>query len=128
MNATTNLSFRSEMREANHRAMNTLSILLSLLRRGFSKFEDQGVQEAVLQFETQIIALRDLQGILTIGTGDQVVSADSYIENLCKSLSDGLLTPHGIQCRASIEQGFLPACVCERLGLIIVELVTNAAK
>ena len=38
------------------------------------------------------------------------------------------LEPRGIRCQATIGDGFLESKRCERLGLIIVELVTNAAK
>ncbi|HTF44283.1 MAG TPA: sensor histidine kinase, partial [Terriglobales bacterium] len=72
--------------------------------------------------------LRDLHLTIAIGAGDGVASVDRYIEHLCESLCDGLLTPRGIQCEVRVEPGFLPSQVCERLGLIIVELVTNSMK
>jgi two-component sensor histidine kinase len=36
-----------DIREANHRMMNMLAILLALFHRNFSKFSDQGVRGAV---------------------------------------------------------------------------------
>ena len=45
-----------DVREANHRMMNMLAILLALFHRNFSKFSDQCVRGAVAKFENQILA------------------------------------------------------------------------
>src|ERR1700730_8243403 len=49
-----------DVREANHRMMNMLAILLALFHRNFSKFSDQGVRGAVTKFENQIMAAIEL--------------------------------------------------------------------
>ena len=49
-----------DVREANHRMMNMLAILLALFHRNFSKFSDQGVRGAVTKFENQIIPASEL--------------------------------------------------------------------
>ena len=43
-------------------------------------------------------------------------------------MSEAILEPAGIRCEAAIEDGWLSAGLCHRLGLIVTELVTNAAK
>ena len=42
-----------DVREANHRMMNMLAILLALFHRNFSKFSDQCVRGAAMKFETE---------------------------------------------------------------------------
>ena len=49
-----------DVREANHRMMNMLAILLALFHRNFSKFSDQCVRGAVTKFENQIMAAIEL--------------------------------------------------------------------
>jgi len=49
-----------DVREANHRMMNMLAILLALFHRNFSKFSDQCVRGAVTKFENQIMAASEL--------------------------------------------------------------------
>lgn len=39
-----------------------------------------------------------------------------------------VLAPLDVRCEVSVDRGILPSASCERLGLIIIELVTNAAK
>jgi len=107
---------------------NTMAIIVSLFRREFYPFRDRSVREAVMQFEAQLIALADLHRTMAPEAGNGPVSVDLYFETLCKSLCDALLAPRGIQCRAKIDAGFLPAMVCRRLGFIVAELVTNAMK
>ena len=49
-----------DVREANHRMMNMLAILMALFHRNFSKFSDQSVRGAVTKFENQIMAASEL--------------------------------------------------------------------
>ena len=95
------------VREANHRMMNMLAILLALFHRNFSKFSDQCVRGAVTKFENQIMAA---------------------CERLGRTLSSAVLSPTNTSFELFVDQGRLPIDVCERLGLIIVELVINASK
>ena len=55
-------------------------------------------------------------------------SVGDYVGSLRLALAAAILEPRGIRCEATIGEGFLESKRCERLGLIIVELVTNAAK
>ena len=52
----------------------------------------------------------------------------SFFEPLCEALSETILEPAAIRCEAAIEDGKLSATQGHRLGLIVSELVTNAAK
>jgi two-component sensor histidine kinase len=45
-----------------------------------------------------------------------------------RGLSQALLKPLRVRCEVSADAAFLPAAYCELLGLVIAELVTNAAK
>jgi two-component sensor histidine kinase len=116
------------LREMNHRLANTLAVLTSMLRRDFSLSASPILQEALARFETRIVAFSDLHRSLMIGAADDRISAQYYVENLCKALSKALLEPLGVRCEVSADTGDLSGERCELLGLVIAELVINATK
>jgi two-component sensor histidine kinase len=117
-----------DVREANHRMMNMLALLLALFHRNFSKFSDQGVRGAVTKFENQIIAASELLRTISSTPTAEDAAVDVYLERLGRTLSSAVLSPTNTSFELFVDQGWLPIDVCERLGLIIVELVINASK
>ena len=117
-----------DAREANHRMMNMLAILLALFHRNFSKFSDQCVRGAVTKFENQIMAASELLRTISSTPTAEDVAVDAYLERLGRTLSNAVLGPTNTSFELFVDQGRLPIDVCERLGRIIVELVINASK
>jgi two-component sensor histidine kinase len=117
-----------DVREANHRMMNMLAILLALFHRNFSKFSDQGVRGAVEKFENQFMAAIELLRTISSTSAAKDAAVDVYFERLGRTLSSAVLGPTNTSFELFVDQGRLPIDVCERLGLIIVELVINASK
>ena len=115
-------------REANHRMMNILARLLAMFRRDFSGFGDKRVRDAAAGFESKIMALAELLRCVSAVPGDGEVMVDHFFERLGRTISLALLQPNGVACEVSVQEGRLPAAVCERLALIVLELVINAAK
>ena len=116
------------LREMNHRLANTLAVLTSVLRRDFSLSASSSLQKSLDRFESRIIAFSDLHRSLMIGAASDWISAQYYVENLCKALSEALLEPIGVRCEVSADTGDLSGERCELLGLVITELVINATK
>jgi two-component sensor histidine kinase len=114
--------------EANHRMMNILTRLLAMLRRDFSSFDDEQVRAAVAGFEVKIMALSELLRSVSPAPGANDIRVDSFFERLGRNLCVALLQPSGVGCEVSVDEGRLPVRVCERLALVVVELVMNAAK
>jgi two-component sensor histidine kinase len=69
-----------------------------------------------------------LYDLLSRRSDRRYTAVGDYVGPLSLALAAAILEPRGIRCRATIGDGFLDSKRCERLGLIIVELVTNAAK
>lgn len=116
------------LREAHHRMKNTLTLLTAWLRLDFARVKPTDLPEAIERFERRIVAFGDLYRLLSNGTERGEIPVGDYVEDLCRALAVAILEPIGLRCEVTIEEGFLPAKRCERLGLIIAELVTNAAK
>ena len=114
--------------EANHRFLNTLTALHGLLMNDFSRFPDPSVRQAVAVFSSRIQAFADVHRTLGVQTGEPVIDAAAHLARLCEELCVAHLAPRGLLCEVRLEQVVLPRETCLNLGLIVVELVTNAAK
>ena len=115
-------------RELHHRIANTLTVLRAGLRFELAHFTDPDLQKALRRHERQIMAVAELHRFFAANAGDNLISIGVYFETLCAVLGRSLLEPIGVHCQAFIEEGRLSAAKREHLGLIIAELVANAAK
>ncbi len=116
------------LREMHHRLANTLTVLTSALRHEFAQLALPEIQDSLARYEARIIAFGNLHRSLAVGAVDGLVSMPRYIERLCDALSKALLKPLGVGCEVVADAGECPSQRCERLGLVVAELVTNAAK
>jgi two-component sensor histidine kinase len=120
---------RLASREATHRFLNTLAALHGLLRSDFGGFNDPAVRDAVGVFSSRIQAFASVHRTLGEGSDDEAwIDAPAYFARLCQELCAAHLAPRGLYCDFRSDPGTLPREVCQKLGLIVVELVTNAAK
>jgi two-component sensor histidine kinase len=116
------------LREMHHRLANTLTVLASVIRHEFAVSVSPDVSRSLTRCEARIVAFGKLNRALAIGAVDKRISLRCYVERLCEALSEALLGPFGIRCEVFVDAGEFPAEQCERLGLVICELVMNAAK
>jgi two-component sensor histidine kinase len=116
------------LRETHHRMKNTLHLLGVWLRADFRSMASVDLPAAIDEFERRILAFGRLYELLSNGSDGRYTSVGVYIGSLSRELAAAILEPRGIRCEATIGDGFLESKRCERLALIIVELVTNAAK
>jgi two-component sensor histidine kinase len=116
------------VRETHHRMKNMLTLLGAWLRADFMSTASVDLPQAIDGFERRILAFGRLYDLLSKRSDRRYTSVGDYIGSLSLALAAAILEPRGIRCEATIGDGFLESKRCERLGLIIVELVTNAAK
>src|SRR5277367_1547009 len=116
------------LRENHHRMKNMLTLLGAWLRADFISTASVDLPKAIDGFERRILAFGKLYDLLSKHSDRRYTSVGDYIGSLSLALAAAILEPRGIRCEATIGDGFLESKRCERLGLIIVELVTNAAK
>jgi two-component sensor histidine kinase len=120
---------RLASREANHRFMNTLAALHGLLRSDFGGFADPAVRDAVSVFSSRIQAFASVHRTLSAESdGEDWIDAPAHLAVLCEELCAAHLAPRGLHCEFRSDPGRMERETCQKLGLIIVELVTNAAK
>jgi two-component sensor histidine kinase len=116
------------VRETHHRMKNMLTLLGAWLRADFMSTASVNLPQAIDGFERRILAFGRLYDLLSKRSDRRYTSVGDYVGSLSLALATAVLEPRGIRCEATIGDGFLESKRCERLGLIIVELVTNAAK
>ena len=116
------------LREMHHRMANTLTLLTTVLREELRPVATPATRDSLSRCEARIVAFGKLNRMLTVGTGKALIAVRKYIEELCRALSEALLRPIGVRCEVCVSDGAMPSENCERLGLVIAELVTNAAK
>ena len=116
------------MREFRHRIANTLTVLHSSLRQQLATNPDRSLQEALRRHEKQTMAVADLHRFFARDIGEGEILIEPYFQSLCELLSRSVLAPLGLRCETFIVNSFLSVEKCELLGLIVAELVMNAAK
>ena len=116
------------LREMHHRLANTFTVLTSLLRREFTLSASPELLDSLARYEARLVAFSNLHRSLVVGAANDWISVQYYIEDLCKALSEAILEPLGVRCEVIADAGEFPGERCERLGLVIAELVINAAR
>jgi two-component sensor histidine kinase len=113
--------------ETHHRLMNTFAMLCAILER--ERNAANPCSREALDRSMRIIAAHSaLHRCLAIGTSRCQVALEEYVAELSRCLSKAVLEPMNVTCEATIVEGFMPAVQAERLGLVVCELVVNAAK
>lgn len=116
------------LREMHHRVANTLMALTGVLQREFALSASSELLDSLARYEARIVALGNLHRSLVVGAASDWISVQYYIEHLGKALSEAILKPLGVRCEVIADGGEFQGERCERLGLVIAELVMNAAK
>ena len=116
------------LREMHHRIANSFTVLNASFRRELGSASSLSVQEILNRCDARMVAFDELHRVLIVGAAVGWISVRVYIEKLCDALTEALLKPLGVRCEVTADAAFFPSEYCEVLGLVIAELVTNAAK
>ncbi len=93
-----------------------------------AKFNVPGLNDALRRHEAQIVAVADLHRFFSHCFENVEIPADHYFQPLCAVLTGSILAPLGLHCEVSVGKTPMCADECELLGLVVSELVVNAAK
>lgn len=116
------------LQEIDHRMKNNFAIVASILdiqRRRLSGEAAEALGTALYRVESIARAHRHLYR----GTGQSdAVQMRAYLGDLCAALADALLLRGGVTLACSVDEAEVPRDRAVSIGLIVNELVTNAAK
>jgi two-component sensor histidine kinase len=113
--------------ETHYRLMNTFSILCAILERELNTCDPRN--RVALDRSVRVISAHGaLHRLLALETPRSPVALGEYITRLSRCLSEAVLEPMDVTCEAIADEAFMPAVQAERLGLVLCELLINAAK
>ncbi|MGD9809357.1 MAG: DUF3365 domain-containing protein [Deferribacterales bacterium] len=113
-------------REFNHRVKNNLQLLTSMIDIYMMQGSEKTKNEALRDIQERMSAMSELHDMFTIKKNDMVVSAESYIRNICTTFSKGK-SPE-VEFVIKADKFTLQNAKALSCGLIINELITNSYK
>jgi PAS domain S-box-containing protein len=116
------------LRELSHRTKNHLSMIISLLRLKATRQKDPLAKQDFERAIERIHTIAFLHEHLYRNDGFDRVKVDSYLEDICANLETSLLSESKIVLSRELEEAELHIDQAVPLGLIVNEIITNAAK
>ena len=117
------------LREVRHRVANSLQIVAAVLLQNAGRTKSAEARASLTAAHNRVMSVATMERQLsTSEEGDQSVDLEPYFTTLCDSLATAMI---GDQQRIALVVtggGSVPSRVSASLGLIVVELVTNALK
>lgn len=114
--------------ELNHRVKNNLTIVSGVLTMQAKASADPEVRDQLLKAVDRIQSIADLHASLYRSGGKDEVEVQRYLGELCDRLGRTLLEGRNVRVDLHVEALALPLDEAVQLGIIVNELVTNAAK
>ncbi len=115
------------VQEMNHRIMNNLHTVISLLHLQARSVRDP-TREDFLTAAERVGVMAKVQRRLVRSDGAVLADSQSFIEELCTDLQSALIGPRALRLDVQAESHSIPLNQAVSVGLIINELVVNALK
>jgi two-component system, sensor histidine kinase PdtaS len=116
------------IREVHHRVKNNLQTISSLLRLQARRLEEGPGRTALEDAERRIRSIALVHEILSRETGDQV-DFNEIVHQLVRMAGEGVFaSERSVRFRVNGEAGGLPAALATPLGVVLTELLQNAAE
>lgn len=115
-------------RELQHRVMNNLAILSSMMRMRASKSDHPVLQQHLQEVENQIKVLAELHKKLFAASSANNVDLGGYLSSLCSGLATIGHEGTSVEVETQIEPVLADADVAIPLGIVTNEFVTNSLK
>ena len=117
------------LRELDHRMKNNFQTVASLLRLQLRRTDDAPAQHALQEALNRVLSISEAhRNLYAAGHDLSRVDMAVYLGDLCANLADALLLGEMVRLECSVEHGALERDRAVAVGLIVNELVTNAAK
>jgi two-component sensor histidine kinase len=116
------------LHELIHRINNEFSSLIGAVSRTAARSVNHEVKVALAHIIELLCHYAELHRALQMPENDTHIDAAAYLENLCLSITRSKLDGKKIDLVLTASSLRLPSERCWRLGMIVYELVTNAAR
>jgi two-component sensor histidine kinase len=119
---------RMLLHELNHRTNNEFAAAISAISLAARRSNNGQVKAALSGVVELLHQYADVHRALQMPECDTLVDAATYLRQLCRSITRSQLEPKKITLVLSAQSLRLPADHCWRLGMIVFELINNAAR
>jgi len=117
------------LREINHRMKNNFAIVASLLEMQKRREENADAQDALHTAASRVHSFAAAHSTLYTSDSDlTLVQMASYLRGLADHLAEALFLADSVRLVLEADRARLPRDTAVALGIIVNELVTNAAK
>lgn len=114
--------------ELNHRVMNTLAMITSIVRMEARRLDEPAGQRALAGIVTRLAAVTALYRALNRAADVSEVAAERYLPEVVNSVAHSVADATQIEVRCDIAAESLPTARAAPLGLLLNEVMTNALK
>jgi two-component sensor histidine kinase len=116
------------LREMTHRALNEFTSAIYAVSAAAAESDDKEVKSVLSAVSERLQAYAQVQRALEVPSFDRVIDASAHLRQLLEAISLAKLSSCGIELVFFGDRMELDAERCWRLGLVVSELVTNAAR
>ena len=114
--------------EMTHRVVNEYSVAISSLSLAATRAPDPQAREDILRATARLRDFASAHRALQIPVVREPIDLLEYLGEICRTMSRATLDERGISLTLTGDSVALEASRCWRLGLIVAELITNAAR
>jgi two-component sensor histidine kinase len=119
---------RMLLRELNHRTNNEFAAAITAVSLAARRSNNDEVKAALSGVVELLHQYADVHRALQMPECDTLVDAATYLRQLCRSITRSRLEGRKISLLLAAQPLPLPADHCWRLGMIVFELINNAAR
>ena len=116
------------LREIDHRTKNNFQLAVGLLEIQGRNSDDEVLRSGLNRAAARLQAIGGAYRNLALSSSDlAAIRLHDYLEDMCERLREGLLSP-AVLLKLKADPVTVPQEMAVRIGLLVNELVTNAAK
>jgi two-component sensor histidine kinase len=116
------------LHELNHRINNEFAAAISVVSLAAARSGKEEVEAALTDVAELLHRYADVHKILQMPDHDTLIDAGAYLRQLCLAVGRSTLDAREIRLVLSVQPLRLQAERCWRLGMIVHELISNAAR
>lgn len=116
------------LEEITHRINNDLASTIAFIEMTAAHSGSEDVKVALAGVVQHVHEFANIQRVLRMPGGNDPIDAAEYLRRLCRTISLSKLQYRGIELMLREEPTELGAQSCWRMGMIVSELIANAAR
>jgi two-component sensor histidine kinase len=123
-----NMTIPSSQLPLNHRINNEFSSAISVVSLAVARSSVKAVKAVLIDVEELLYRYAEIHNALQMPEHDARLDASAYLRRLCHSINNTELYQRNVDLVLAFPPLWLQSDQCSLLGMIVYELITNAAR